>query len=130
MNPFRPSALLALLAILISTHAQAAPKSKLGVNYLVGDDGITFRALVETGNLPIFRIGIDRIQDLIPYYKQHNPNGIVAVGMVSKSLDYTKDPDVLGIALYKVGRPETSKWSDLSDLADWYVGYVNRYAAE
>jgi len=88
-------AVFALLLLVIGRPAAGdeAPKSKLGVNYLTCDDGITLRALIETGRLPIFRVGIDQIKDLIPYYKQHNPNGIAAVGMVSKSLDYAKNPE-------------------------------------
>ena len=76
-----------VLSLCAATHA-----SKIGVNYLSGGDSATTKRLIESGDLPVLRTGIGEVDGLIPYYKQHCPDGIAIVANVGDSLDYNANP--------------------------------------
>lgn len=82
---------MAAAMLLLCSCAHAVPVTKIGLNY-IGGDSTTTKKLIDTGNLPVLRTGINEISGLIPYYRQRNPNGVVAVAMVGDNIDTTKDP--------------------------------------
>jgi hypothetical protein len=84
----RRAFLKASVGLAISTFASASGaersqsgNSKLGVFDLGRDDGRTVRLLMDTGRMPIYRTTVEKANELLPYYKPRNPEGLVMISL-------------------------------------------------
>lgn len=143
---------LLILALLGSTMAGVVAKrknppcsSKLGVFYLGRDDGCTVHKLIGTRRLPMFRTTVEKANEFVPYYKKHNPDGLVMVAFGGGiAPEYAGDPKAFALTRWneyikpnlELIRPEVVKMIDYFavsnnlmephsvEQAQWWSEYV------
>ena len=127
----RRSFLKALVVLAVSAIASASGaetslpgNSKLGVFDLGRDDGRTVRRLIDTGRLPIYRTTVEKANELVPYYKQRNPGGLVMIGLGGgMAAEYTGDAASFAMARWKSYlQPELERIRpEVRNLVDYFA---------
>jgi len=127
----RRSFLKAFVVLAVSAIASASGaetslpgNSKLGVFDLGRDDGRTVRRLIDTGRLPIYRTTVEKANELVPYYKQRNPGGLVMIGLGGgMAAEYTGDAASFAMARWKSYlQPELERIRpEVRNLVDYFA---------